>query len=260
MKRKLVICSLEAGPKCIMLPIHLKTTDTMEESSTEAMVDTSATRDFIDQDFITHAKLPTCKLSQPIPVYNVDGTPNEAGSIHEVVDVIMTYNQHLERILLTVTRLGKQSMILGFTWLDKHNPEIDFRTRSVKMTRCLPRCCIGCQTNRKAERSVKKEDTACINTCQMGPFPAFVEDADEEEDDSKCPSDTERPSDVEPDDSDEPLEEGDHIWAMGLFPQAEHIRASAMVSQRLTEGFRQNFQPADHEKHIPEHLCHFHSV
>src|SRR6266571_2283831 len=128
MKRKLVIRLLKVGLKCIMLPIHLKTTDTMEESSTEAIVNTSTTRDFIDQDFVTCAKLPTRKLSQPILVYNMDGTPNEARSIHEVVDVIMTYNQHSERILLTVTQLGKQSMILGFTWLDKHNPEIDFCT------------------------------------------------------------------------------------------------------------------------------------
>jgi len=45
---KLIICSLDKGPNCIMLPIHLKTTDTLEEASTEAMVDTSATRDFID--------------------------------------------------------------------------------------------------------------------------------------------------------------------------------------------------------------------
>ena len=43
MKRKLVIRSLKQGPNCIMLPIHLKTTDTMEEASTEAMVDTGAT-------------------------------------------------------------------------------------------------------------------------------------------------------------------------------------------------------------------------
>jgi len=90
------------------------------------MVDTGATGDFIDQDFVTQAKLPTHKLSQPIPVYNVDGTLNEAGSIYEVVDIIMTYNRHSERILLAVTCLSKQSMILGFTWLDKHNLEIDF--------------------------------------------------------------------------------------------------------------------------------------
>ncbi len=46
--RKLVICSLEEGPKCIMLTIHLKTTDTMKEASMEAMVDTGTTGDFVD--------------------------------------------------------------------------------------------------------------------------------------------------------------------------------------------------------------------
>jgi len=102
-KRKLVIRSLELAAKCIMLPIHLKTTNTMEETSTEAMVDTGATGDFIDQDFVTRAKLPTCKLSQPIPVYNVDRMLNEDGSIREVVNMIMTYDQHSEHILLAVT-------------------------------------------------------------------------------------------------------------------------------------------------------------
>ena len=40
--------------------------------------------------------------------------------------ILMTYRGHSERIVLAVTRLGKQSMILGFTWLEKHNPEIEF--------------------------------------------------------------------------------------------------------------------------------------
>src|SRR6266702_2404572 len=126
------------------------------------------------------------------------------------------------------------------------------------MTRCLLCCYIGCQTERKAEQNAKKEDAARINTCRMGPFPAFVEDANKEEDELK--EEPEHLSDAEPDDSDKPLEEGDRIWATGLFPQAEHIRASTTVSQRLAEGFRQNSQPVDHEKHIPEHLRHFHSV
>jgi hypothetical protein len=37
-------------------------TDTMEEATTEAMVNTSATGNFIDQDFIDQMKLPTWKL------------------------------------------------------------------------------------------------------------------------------------------------------------------------------------------------------
>jgi hypothetical protein len=98
-----------------MLPIHLKMTDTMEEAATEAMVDTSVTGDFIDQDFVDWMGLPTCKLVQLILVYNVDGTPNEVGSINEVVDMVMSYNGHSKCILLAVTWLGKQSMIEDFT-------------------------------------------------------------------------------------------------------------------------------------------------
>jgi hypothetical protein len=142
-----------------MLPIHLKMTDTMEEAATEAMVDTGTTRDFIDQDFVDWMGLPTRKLIQPILVYNVDGTSNEVGSINGVIDVVMSYNGHSECILLVVTQLGKQSMILGFTWLKKHNPEINFWTRSVKMSRCLPRCCVACQTERRDEQKAEKEDT-----------------------------------------------------------------------------------------------------
>jgi len=240
-----------------MLPIHLKTTDTMEETSTEDMVDTGATRDFIDQDFVAQAKLPTRKLSQPIPVYNVDGTLNKARSIREVVDMIMTYDRHSECILLVVTRLCKQSMILGFTWLDKHNLEIDFCARSVKMTRCLLRCCVGCQADCKAEWNAKREDTERINTCWTGPFPALIEDPDEEDEAEPTP---EQSPDPEADFPDEPLEEGNRIWATGLFPQAEHIHVTTTVSQRLAEGFRQNFQPTDHEKHIRLHLRDFHLV
>ncbi len=181
----LKICSLEPGLNCIMLPIHLKTTDMMEEASSEAMVDTGATGNFIDQDFVWNAKLPTHKLLQLIPVYNIDGTPNEAGSIHEVVDMIMTYSGHLEWILLVVTWLGKQSMILGFSWLKKHNPEIDFRTGTVKMTRCLPRYCIGCKAEWKMEWDTKKREAQQINACCASPFPAFIEDAKDELEDGE---------------------------------------------------------------------------
>jgi len=106
-------------------------------------------------------------------------------------------------------------MILRFTWLDKHNLEIDFRTRSVKMTRCLPRCCVGCQADRKAEQNARREDTKRINTCRTGPFPAFVEDADEEDETEPTPEQFPNP---EADFLDEPLEEGNRIWATGLFP------------------------------------------
>ena len=100
---------------------------------------------------------------------------------------------------------------------------------------------------------MKREDAQWINPCRTGPLPAFVKDADEDEDEPV-------PEPLRPPDSgpemfpDEPLEEGDQIWATGIFPQAEHIHATSTVSQRLTDGFRQNSQPANSNEHILPYL------
>jgi hypothetical protein len=82
----------------------------------------------------------TRALTRPIPVYNVDGTPNEDGAIREIADVILRYNGHAERTQFAITQLGKQSMILGFTWLCEHNPEINWQTKEVRMSCCPARC------------------------------------------------------------------------------------------------------------------------
>ena len=54
-----------------------------------------------------------------------------------------------------------------------------------------------------------------MNTCRTGPFPAFVEDADNEDDEpyvnSKVPTDAELDGTDDYDFPDKPLEEGDHI-------------------------------------------------
>ena len=156
--------------------------------------------------------------------------------------MIMTYDGHSEHILLVITWLGKQSMILGMTWLNKHNPEIDFCAGTVKMTRCLPQCCVACWTERRDKRKAEKKFAQQVNTCCMGPFPVFVEDADNEDDEPyvnpEPPSDAELDGSSDCDSPVKPLEEGNCIWAMGLLPQAEQIRATAMVSQGLAEGFR----------------------
>ncbi|KAG5734888.1 hypothetical protein E4T56_gene13773 [Termitomyces sp. T112] len=81
---------------------------------------------FLDTDYVQQYRLTTHPLSCPIPVYNVDGTLNEAGSICSVVDLVLHYQDHSKRSAFAITSLGKQDMILGFTWLHEHNPEIDW--------------------------------------------------------------------------------------------------------------------------------------
>jgi len=249
---KLVICSLEEGPNSIRILVHLKTTDTLEEVSTDALVDCSATGDFIDEGFVERSKIPTRNLSQPIPVFNVDGSPNEAGSITKVADMIMTYKGHSERILLAVTQLGKQDTILGMTWLKKHNPEIDFTTGSVKLTHCSPRCCTGCRNEAREERHASKEQARVINACRAGPLPAFVEDANDEDEEDEV-LDLEGFMEYE-------YEEGDCVWAVSIPSEPEYIRATASVSQRLAEAFQKNSTPRDYANHILPHLRNFDSV
>ena len=157
------------------------------------------------------------KLAQPIPVYNVDGTLNEAGSITEVVSLILHYNNHSERMTFCVTNLGTQKLILRHSWLRKHNPEIDWSTGKVKMSRCPPRSCSSCQDELRQERITRKAESKKIDTCSLGPLPEVDHDS---EDDSG-------PSITDPEDEPISIEDGDWIFSTGLLPTPSmEIRAS----------------------------------
>jgi len=99
----------------IILLIEVSTTDTSEVHSIKALLDSGAMGNFIDRDFVQMKGINTQSISRPIPVYNVDGFPNKAGQISEVVDIVLRYKTHSERMLLTVSSLRRQSMILSYT-------------------------------------------------------------------------------------------------------------------------------------------------
>jgi len=121
----LSISTLDARGTSLLLPVEIGTMDTSELHSVKALLDYGATGSFIDRDFIRSKGMNTQTLSRNISVFNVDGSPNEAEQITEVVDVVLRYKTHSERMLLAVSRLGKQSLILGYDWLKDHNPKID---------------------------------------------------------------------------------------------------------------------------------------
>jgi Retroviral aspartyl protease len=105
-----------------------------------ALLDSGASGMFIDTDCVKEHKLNTRRLSHPIPVNNINRTPNEAGTIKEIVDVILHYETHTEQTKFAVTRLGGQHMLLRLPWLKEHNPEIDWASGEVKMSCCPVRC------------------------------------------------------------------------------------------------------------------------
>jgi len=136
----LSISALDARGTSLLLPVEIRTTDTSELHSVEALLDCGATGSLIDRDFVCAKGINTWTLSHNIPVFNVNGSPNEAGQISEVVNVVLHYKTHSERMLLAVSGLGKQNLILGYDWLKDHNPKIDWEKGEVEMTHCPLRC------------------------------------------------------------------------------------------------------------------------
>ncbi|KNZ75238.1 hypothetical protein J132_03893, partial [Termitomyces sp. J132] len=225
--------------------------------------------------------LTTHPLSCPNPVYNVDGMLNEAGSIHSVVDLVLHYQDHSERAAFAITGLGKQDMILGFTWLCEPNPEIDWTKGEVKMSHC-PHRCITCAEQAHKEQRAKVCECAAVHACCAGHLPyadldllspsplafphreALYEDVqgvghefpEEEEGEGEW---TRTPDAESPD---ETIEVGDWIYATTLCPPptVAEIQASQTTSQHLAEAFAANSQPKPFHSTVPNHLHDFEDV
>ncbi|KAG6892694.1 hypothetical protein C0993_003232, partial [Termitomyces sp. T159_Od127] len=61
-------------------------------------------------------------------------------------------------------------MILGFTWLWEHNPEVDWAQGKVAMSRC-PWRCSTCATEVKEERRAGAQECVAIRACRAGHLP-----------------------------------------------------------------------------------------
>jgi hypothetical protein len=108
----------------LMVDVEIESTDTTVKRCTQALINCGAMGCFMDIEWAKLNNIPTCPLTKPIPIYNVDGTANDASA--DIADVILHYENHSKCTQLAVTCLGKQSLILGYNWLRNHNPEINW--------------------------------------------------------------------------------------------------------------------------------------
>ena len=115
------------------IPIELKVQG--KNVSTEALIDSGAEGQFIDSEFAKRHKLELIPLEHPIPVRNVDNTPNSQGPIRHCLWKNTYLGSKRVRTRFLVTSLGKQTMILGLPWLRKYNPTIDWAKGTLRINR-----------------------------------------------------------------------------------------------------------------------------
>ena len=122
------------------MKIGLERIDTQEGITVEALLDSGATGLVMSSEFARKQDFKLKKLERPMQVRNVDGLFNKEGPIENTVEVNIYYKGHVEKTEIDVIGEQKWSVILGMLWLACHNPEIDWKTGEVKMTRCPEEC------------------------------------------------------------------------------------------------------------------------
>jgi len=132
----------------VWLNIGVEKIDTHEGIMIKALLDSGAMGIFMDRQTVARHGFKLQKLERPLVVRNVNGTNNSGGAITHQVECNVFYKGHMERMRMDIYNLGKTEVILGIPWLATHNPEINWETGEVKITRCLPLC---------GRRSQKKE-------------------------------------------------------------------------------------------------------
>jgi len=114
--------------------------DTQERITVEALLDSGATELVMSSEFAKKQWFKLKKLERPMNVRNINRSLNKEGPIEHTVEVNICYQGHRERTEIDVIRGQKLTVILGISWLARYNPEIDWKTREVKMTRCPEEC------------------------------------------------------------------------------------------------------------------------
>ena len=124
----------------VTIKIGLERLDTQEGITVEALLDSGATGLVMSSEFVRKKGFKLKRLERPMQVRNVDGSFNREGPIENTVEVNIYYKGHVERTEINVIGGQKWGVILGMLWLERHNPEIDWKTGEVKMTRCPEEC------------------------------------------------------------------------------------------------------------------------
>ena len=92
-----------------------------------AMIDSGATSNFINRQFVEDQGLDTVPKRFPRHPRAIDGC--SLGIVDKEVHGKLRMEHHEESVILDVAPTGRHPLVLGAPWLHKHNPFINWRTR-----------------------------------------------------------------------------------------------------------------------------------
>jgi hypothetical protein len=91
-----------------------------------ALVDSGATDNFLTPLLVKRMGLPICKLKIPKPILTVDRSEHKQGKLTEYTDLILKLGEQQRKQRFYIVTLGHNQAILGFPFLSKFNPNINW--------------------------------------------------------------------------------------------------------------------------------------
>ena len=104
----------------------------------KALVDSGCTHTGIDEQLVKDRRIQTKKIDFSFEVFNADRTKN--GEVTKVAPLEVEINRHKETLEAAVMDLDRTDIFLGHDWLVKHNPEVNWKNRTIKFMRCPGNC------------------------------------------------------------------------------------------------------------------------
>ena len=104
----------------------------------KALVDSRCTHIGINKQLVKDKRIQTKKIDFSFEVFNAEGTKN--GEVTKVAPLEVKINGCKKTLEVAVTDLDRTDMFLGYDWLVKHNPEVNWKNGTIKFTRCPGNC------------------------------------------------------------------------------------------------------------------------
>jgi predicted aspartyl protease len=117
-------------PQSMLLPVAIGMKKQTVE--TQALLDCGASGEFMDSEFVKLHNIPLIKLNKPQITRNTDRTQNEQGVVTHKAIINLGVNGKEDPTTFFITGLGKDNVILGLTWLRKHNLIMNWKEGTLK--------------------------------------------------------------------------------------------------------------------------------
>ena len=92
-----------------------------------ALIDSGATKNFMNLDYARWLKLPIKELKQHRPLFNIDEMENKSGALHYYTDLQFKTGTQTTNQRFYLSDLGDHKAIFRYPWFTAFQPRVDWK-------------------------------------------------------------------------------------------------------------------------------------